>query len=297
VGRLAVPQPGAATSLDAQAAEFERRVGLPDEVCREIATAALGLAGARAGDLVVEIGAGTGMIGRWFPEHRVRYVGLDLSRGMLEVFRRRQRAAGDDGPAAGAVPAQAEGAGRAAGAALVQADAGSAWPLAGGAARLVFSSRAIHLLPVEVVVEELFRAGAPDGAACLLGWVERRPESLKARMSREMRRRLRGRGFTPRAAGGQPVLEACRARGAEELPRTAVARWPARHTPRQALDDWRSKLGLGGIVLPPGVQEEVLAELAAWAAEVFGGLDAGAESEECYVLEGVRFTQALQWSS
>lgn len=268
------PPPGTVTPFDAQAAEFERRVGLPEEVCREIAAAALGLAGARAGDLVVEIGAGTGMIGRWFPERGARYVGLDLSRGMLEVFWRRGNAGG----------------GGAAAAALVQADAGFPWPLGGGAARVVFSSRAIHLLPVQVVVEELFRVGAPDGAACLLGWVERRPESLKARMSREMRRRLRGRGFTPRAAGGQPVLDACRARGAEEVPRTAVARWPARHTPRQTLDDWGSKLGLGGIVLPPGVQEEVLEELAGWAAEIFGGLDAAAESEECYVLEGMRWT-------
>ena len=266
--------PGSATSFDAQAAEFERRVGLPEAACRAAAASALELGGVRPRELLVEIGAGTGLIGRRFLEYPVRYLGVDLSRGMLEVFRRRAAPLGAGAPSR---------------AALVQADAGSPWPLPDGAARAVFSSRAIHLLPPEAVAEEVFRVGAADGAACVLGWVERRPESVKARMSREMQRRVRARGFHPRAAGGRGVIEACRRRGAEELPRTVAARWPARHTPRQALDDWRSKEGLGGTVLPPGVQEEVLNELEAWAAEVFGGLDAAMETEESYVLEGVRW--------
>lgn len=275
--RTTPPPPGSATPFDAQAGDFERRVGLPAEDCRAIAAAVLELAGAGAGDLLVEVGAGTGMIGRWFLDHPVRYLGLDLSRGMLEVFRRRFRS-------------DAPGARRAAAAGLVQADGARPWPLADGAARAVFSSRAIHLLPLEPVVEELCRVTATGGAACVLGWVERRPESVKTRLSREMQRRLRSRGFAPHAAGGRRLVEACCRRGADELPKTAVARWPALHTPRQALDDWRSKVGLGGIVLPAGVQEEVLGELEAWAAEVFGGLDAAVESEESYVLEGVRWT-------
>ncbi|HYL06195.1 MAG TPA: hypothetical protein VE075_09145, partial [Thermoanaerobaculia bacterium] len=73
-----------------------------------------------------------------------------------------------------------------------------------------------------------------------------------------------------------------------ELPRTTVARWPARHTPRQSLDSWRSKPGLAGVVLPPGLQESVLEELETWAARTFGGLDAAWPAEESYVLEGVR---------
>lgn len=261
------------TPFDGQAAEFDRRVGLPEEHCREIAAAVLSLAGAEAGDRVVEIGAGTGMMGRWFLNHPVRYVGLDLSRGMLDVFRR-----------------------RAPGAPLVQADGARRWPLPDGSVRAVFSSRAIHLLPLKHVVEELFRVGRP-GAACVLGWVEREPESVKARMSREMQRRLRERGFPARTAGSRRVLAACRERsaagtagtaGTADLPKTVVARWPVRHTARQSLDDWRSKEGLGGIVLPAGVQKEVLNELEAWAVEAFGGLDTALETEDAYVLEGVR---------
>ena len=266
--RPALPEPGSPTPFDGQAPEFDRRVGLPEADCRAIAATVLGLAGACPGDRLVEIGAGTGMIGRWFLEQAVRYVGVDLSRGMLEVFRRRP------------------GAGRAG---LVQADGARTWPLPDGAARAVFSSRAIHLLPLEHVVDELFRVGARDGAACLLGWVERRPESVKARLSREMRRRVEERGFAVRSAGSRRVLDACRRRGAEEMPKTVVVRWPVRHVPRESLANWRAKEGLGGVVLPPGVQDEVLRELEGWAAEVFGDLDAPWESEESYVLEGVRW--------
>jgi SAM-dependent methyltransferase len=258
--------PLAPTPFDPQAAEFDRRVGLPEGVCRDVAAAVVDLAGAGPRDRILEIGAGTGMIGRWFAEQGARYVGLDLSRGMLGVFHHRAPAA-----------------------ALVQADAARPWPFPRGSARAVFSSRAIHLLPLEHVVEELFRVTAPGGA-CVLGWVERRPESVKFRMSREMQRRLRERGFPARTAGSRRVLEACRERGARELPRTVVSRWPVRQAPRRSLADWRGKEGLGGIVLPAGVQEEVLGELEAWASATFGDLDAARETEDAYVLDGVRLT-------
>jgi len=256
--------PGSPTPFDGQAAEFDRRVGLPEADCRAIAQAVLALAGARSGDRVLDVGAGTGMIGRWFP-HRC-YVGMDLSRGMLEVFRQRAPAAP-----------------------LVQADGAQPWPLPDGSVRAIFSSRAIHLLPRGHVVREVLRV-APGGSL-VIGRVERRPESVKARLSREMRRRLRDLGFSPRDAGSRRLLEALREEGAVDLDRTEVVRWPARQTPREALDQWRGKQGLGGIVLPPGVQDEVLRGLEAWAVETFGGLDTSSDTEESYVLEGVSLSR------
>jgi ubiquinone/menaquinone biosynthesis C-methylase UbiE len=254
--------------FDAQAAEFDGRVGLPESDCRAIAAAALRLAEVQPGDRVLETGAGTGLMGRWFLDHPVRYVGLDLSRGMLEGFRRRPGAAG---------------------AHLVQANGARSWPLHGSSVRMVFSSRAIHLLPLELAVSEILRVTGEDGA-CVLGRVERWPESVKQRMSHEVRRRLRDRGFTARSGGNRRFLLALQDHGAEALGKTVVARWPARHTPRQSLASWRSKIGLGGIVLPPGMQEEMLAGLETWAAETFGGLDTAEETEETYVLEGVRLS-------
>jgi hypothetical protein len=190
---------------------------------------------------------------------------------MLEVFRRRP-----GGERAG----------------LVQADASRSWPLPAGAARAVFSSRAIHLLPLKTVVDEVVRVGAAGGTL-VLGWVERRPDSVKTRLSRRMRQLVRERGFTARTSGGGVLFDALRRRGARELPRKAIVRWPVRHSPREALARWRGKVGLGGVVLPPGVQDEVLDELEAWAVQVFGDLDATQESEESYVLEGARLSARM----
>ena len=258
------------TPFDGQAADFDRRVGLTEDVCRAAAAAIVARGEGGWGDRVVEIGAGTGQIGRWLLAQPVRYTALDLSRGMLEVFRRRL----DGEPAP-----------------LVQADAARAWwPLAGRSVRAVFSSRAIHLLPLETVVSEMQRIAAPGGAACLLGWVVRRPDSVKHRMSREMQRRLRERGFPARTSGSRRFIEACVARGAEPLERVEVARWPALHSPRNSVERWRAKEGLGGIVLPPGVQDEVLDELMGWARDTFGDPDRTWETEETYVIEGVRWT-------
>jgi SAM-dependent methyltransferase len=246
-------------------------VGLPEEDCRAIAAAVLDLAEVRPGGRVIEIGAGTGLIGCCLVDHPVRYLGLDLSRGMLEVFRRRP-----GGERAG----------------LVQADAARSWPLPAGAAQAIFSSRTIHLLPLKTVVDEVVRVGAAGGAL-VLGRVERRPESVRTRMSRRMRQLMNERGFAARPSGGGVLLDALRRHGARELPRRAVVRWPVRHSPREALAHWRGKAGLGGVVLPPGMQGEVLDELEAWAVRVFGDLDAQQESEEAYVLEGVRLSAGM----
>ncbi|HSU82777.1 MAG TPA: hypothetical protein VLR69_10180, partial [Thermoanaerobaculia bacterium] len=101
------------------------------------------------------------------------------------------------------------------------------------------------------------------------------------------------RGFAARTSGGGVLFDALRRHGARELPRKAVVRWPVRHSPREALARWRGKVGLGGVVLPPGVQDEVLDELEAWAVQVLGDLDARQESEEAYVLEGVRLSALM----
>ncbi|MBV9210059.1 MAG: hypothetical protein JOZ52_05490, partial [Acidobacteria bacterium] len=106
--------------FDPQAAAFERRTGFPAELCREIARAVIEIGAAREGDLLVELGAGTGQIGQWFDE-TIRYVGLDLSAGMLSEFLK--HLGGDVGRRA-----------------IVRADANATWPLMSGAARVFFSS-------------------------------------------------------------------------------------------------------------------------------------------------------------
>src|SRR5437588_8408007 len=155
--------------FDGQAAAFEQRAGLPTDVCRRIVRKVLEIAEVGPGNLIIEIGPGTGQIGQWFSEP-VRYLGLDLSAGMLEEFAHRLT-------------------GHLGNRALVQADANASWPVANRAARAIFGSRALHLLNYEHVAAEALRVASPAGATLIIGRIERHPDSIRARMAREMNER------------------------------------------------------------------------------------------------------------
>lgn len=270
-GRLPAQSVNASPELfDGQAARFDQRAGLPREACREIANRALEIACAEPGDLVVEIGPGTGQIGQWYDD-AVRYIGVDLSAGMLKEFADRM---GD----------------RLGNRALIRADANTIWPVANGSARLIFGSRALHLLNPEHVAAETWRVASQGGATLLIGRIERSRDSVRSLMAREMNERLRRRGFEGRRGEQRDrrLIEACCRRGARALPVEPVASWQILSSPRRSLDSWRSIEQLGGIQVPATIRDEVLAELEAWASDMFGGLDEPIASEETYVLKGVR---------
>ncbi|HKS28353.1 MAG TPA: class I SAM-dependent methyltransferase [Pyrinomonadaceae bacterium] len=264
------------SSFDYQAHNFERRAGLPEELAPLIARAVMKIGEARAGDLVVELGPGTGQIGRWFGAH-LRYVGIDLSIGMLREFRAHLN-------------------GEVEGMALIQADAQSTWPLAAGTARVVFSSRAAHLLQEEHVARELLRVSNADGATFIIGRVRRERESVRARMAREMNRLMRLRGFEGRGGEGRnrELLDASARLGARALEPVEVASWTVRASPQGSLDSWRSIASLGGVDVPARVREEILAELEGWAALAFGSLDRESESLETYTLYPVKLSSELR---
>lgn len=256
--------------FDGQAGFFDRRTGLPDDCCRAVAKKILEIGEARADSLVVEVGCGTGQIGQWV-KAQARYVGFDLSLGMLREFQRRL------GARQGRLP-------------LVQADANATWPFAAGAAGVIFSSRTVHLLEREHVAAEVFRLASPGGATLILGRVERTPGSVKERMAQEMNERLRRRGLKGRRGErrSRNLFESCERRGGEILEPVPAAAWKVSASPRQSLDSWRSLAGLGGIPLSAETRAEVLEELEVWAAEAFGGLDRVFEFEETYVLSPLR---------
>jgi ubiquinone/menaquinone biosynthesis C-methylase UbiE len=254
--------------FDGQAGRFERRAGLPETCCQAIAKNVIEIGEARSGDLIVEIGSGTGQIGQWF-EAPLRYAGLDLSAGMLKESGSRLHTDLS---------------------VLIQADANASWPVADRAARVIFSSRAVHLLQQEHVAHEVFRVASAGGAALILGRVERKPESVRARMAKEMNERLRQHGFAGRRGERQnrKLFEMCCDRGAVALEPVAVAQWRVSASPRQSLDSWQGLDGLGGIPVPAPTRAEILQELEGWAEEEFGGLDREFESEETYVLKSLR---------
>ena len=123
-------------------------------------------------------------------------------------------------------------------------------------------------------------------------WValQREKQSLRARLRQEMRDRLRQLGYASQEGQQKEreILDACVRRGAAPLERRVVATWPVQHSAAQMLASWREKSGLAGLELAAEVKETVLSQLAVWAKDAFGSLEAVQSAEEKYVLEGVR---------
>jgi ubiquinone/menaquinone biosynthesis C-methylase UbiE len=260
-----------AAPFDLQADTYDQRVGLPDQDCHAIVRAVLALAQMQPHDCLLEIGAGTGMIGTWFARLPLRYVGLDLSRGMLAVFRQRLS------PHSG-TPL------------LVQADGNVAWPLADATVRAIFSSRALHLLDLAHVIRESLRVARPDGTVVILGRVQRQDDNVAAVMQREMQRLLRQHGLQSRGGGPhqRQLLAAYGQHGGTVLEPVVAAQWAVTRTPWQSIADWQTKPGLGGIDPPPDVKRAILHDLCRWATVTFGDMQREVVSEEAYVLQGVR---------
>lgn len=257
--------------FDTQADTYDRRVGWPEQDCQAIGRAVLALAQAQPGDLILEMGAGTGMLGTWLALPSLHYTGLDLSRGMLAAFQRRL-SAHSSRPL------------------LLQADGNAPWPLADASVRVIFSSRALHLLDLAHVVRESWRVARPDGAVVVMGRMQRQEDSVAAMMQRAMQRLLRQYGF-PGRRGGQhqrQLMAAYCHRGATALKPVAAARRIVTRTPWQSIEAWHTKPGLGGIDPPPDVKHAILLDLCSWATATFGDLRQAVTSEETYVLQGVR---------
>ena len=201
----------------------------------------------------------------------LRYIGLDISRPMLREFRRRSEADRVEPT-------------------LIEADGNRSWPVADAVAHIVFSSRALHLLDHDHVVGELFRVASARDAVLLTGRVRRAEDSVRERMRREMRRLLSSHGVEgrDRRAGRRAVFDLCRARGAEELRPRVAASWTVARAPGQSIEAWQGKEGLAGIEVPARIKQEVLHTLSAWARKHEEDLRTPVETEESYLLEGMR---------
>jgi SAM-dependent methyltransferase len=260
--------------FDGQAEQFDDSAGLKPEVGRKIAQAVLELGGCSDGDLVLDLGAGTGAIGLHFAGLPTRYIGLDLSRPMLQIFRRKLAD----------LPGNML---------LVQADSNRAWPIRDGACAVVFASRVAHHLWLEHFVREVFRVCRPGGCL-LLGQVRRDSDSLPSRLQRYKRALLREYGLDQGAAGqaNREVADVCCLRGATVLPPATVAQWKRTTSAGRLIAAWEMKPQLNSMmsstVLHGEQKAAIIDRLIAWTRRELGSLDQSEEFSEAYRVQAVR---------
>ena len=264
---------GPASTFDRQALRYDARAGLPTTVSAAVAQAIVARAGAGADDLVLELGAGTGEIGAYLARLPIRYLGLDSSPAMLDMFRAK---------AAGISPS------------LVVADADGAWPLPDGCATVIFASRVVHLLQPDHVVRETVRVGRPPGLL-ILGRVERDRDSIAERLRRKRLELLAAAGISARQgeAGTRRVIAGVVARGGESLGRQIVAEWIGETTPAEVLAAWESLGRMGSVAVDAGTRQTVLDALRDWARIEFGDLDRARASRARYTIDLVRVPRRL----
>ena len=250
-----IPTPA---SFDGRADDFDRRSAPPADAAVDIAKAVDEAAREAGSGLLLDLGAGTGVLGaplaRRCAGRGAGYVGVDLSLGMLAVFRSRW-------------PADDSGL-------LVRADASRTWPLADASAGAVFAARAAHLFAADAFLGEVRRV-LSSGGVLILGAIRRDRHAPRAVLRRKLHELLTARGIEPRSAR--------RRHGelANTDPETAAS-WTVRESLAEALGAWSRPGHLAGRDVPASVRREVLEELNSWALDRWtaGRYDAGHASEK-----------------
>lgn len=262
-----------ARRFDAHALDFDGRAGVLPGAAAEVAIAVLGSGRpTTGGEVVLEIGAGTGEVGQHLARLAESYIGLDLSAPMLAIFRSK-------------LTVSASGRTRSL---LARADGDRPWPLRSSSVNVVFASRVAHLLVRDHIVGETRRVCRPGGRF-LIGRVDRTGVKQTLRHQREAM--LADRRVTAQRSGGrrtQDILNALVTEGGVAEPTRTVATWQTSVTPEQVIAAWETMPTMAGVALEPSTKAEVLSQLRAWARGRFGALDRPQSGIERYTLEGVR---------
>lgn len=264
-------QPTPSVSFDEQATTYEARAGIPLDIGR--AVAAHLTEGLPPFAAVIDVGAGTGTIGRHLVSADLRYFGLDVSRPMLAEFSRNLPILLADA----AAPV------------LLPADADLPWPLPDHFANLILFSRSLHLLKSERIFDEVLRIAAP-GCRVLVGKVRRAQGCPREQLKRRMQELLRNRNLPGKSGEGakRVFLEALAHRGARPVSAWASVTWSTNEAPNDALRSWRGKSGLGGRVIADEIKHKLLDELEGWAQARFGDLTTQQQVLQHYEIEGVQ---------
>jgi ubiquinone/menaquinone biosynthesis C-methylase UbiE len=238
-----------ASPFDTTASSFERHRGLPHGVPEAIRSAIWAAANLPAVARVLDIGAGTGRIGKAFIAAGDFYVGVDTSLAMLQEFRAASESV-----------------------LLAQAD-GQQLPFCDGAFDIVLLMQVLSGVgDWQSVLTEALRVLRPGGSLTVGHTVS--PDSgIDARLKRQLAAIL----DEMQVIWHRPQESRRRALGwlessANRYVHCAAASWNVNCTPGEFLQ--RRSTGARFAALPITVQEQALEKLRTWAERTFGSLDA-----------------------
>jgi ubiquinone/menaquinone biosynthesis C-methylase UbiE len=242
-----VPRRAPSSVYDPIAPEFDRRRALPDGVPEAIRDAVL-RTGLPPRPRLLDLGAGSGRIGRAFVQAGDDYTAVDRSFVMLRTF-------------AGRLPA----------ARLAQAD-GACLPFDDAAFDAVLLVQVLSGVPGWChFLTETLRVLRPSGTL-IAGCVVAPDAGIDARMKTRLAEILAGMDIHPYRDKPRDDAMAWLARSLPAPIVLTAAAWLAERTPRGFLE--RHSRGARFSLLPEPVKQEALRRLAAWAAEQCGDLDA-----------------------
>jgi len=246
-----------ASPFDAGAPQFDRHRALPEGVPQAIRAAVLAATGVPSPRLL-DLGAGTGRIGRPFVAAGDDYVGVDSSLGMLREF-----------AASAAHPP------------LAQAD-GECLPFGDTTFDAVLMVQVFGgMRGWRRVLAETRRVLRPHGAL-LIGRVVAPADGLDARLKQRLAELLAERRVAIERRNVRDDVERSLA-GVATCRAVTAATWSAERTARRYLD--RQRTGARFATLPAAAAEDALAALAAWATSTFGGLDAAVRETHAFELQ------------
>lgn len=253
--------------FDTSAPTFDRHRGLPHGVADAIRSAIRMSIKLAPRPRVLDLGAGTGRIGKAFVAAGDAYVGVDLSMGMLREF------VAQTGAMDGRVRC------------LVQADA----------EQLPFRDAAFDVVLLIQVLSGARRwRGLLDetrrvlkaGGKLVVGGVVAPPAGIDAQLKNRLATILKEVGLQHLGKSRDEALAWLRSvtRGTATV---VAASWNANRTPREFIT--RHRTGARFAALPASLQEQALHELSAWAEARFGSLDASFPESYAFELHTFEF--------
>ncbi len=251
-------------SFDLAAPVFERYRRLPEGVPEAIRYAILSLIPRGREPRILDIGAGTGRIGRAFVNAGDKYVGLDLSLGMLREFGARHGL-------------------------LLQADA-EFLPFADCTFGAVLLIQVVSGAREWASILGEARRVLADGAPLILGHTASANDGLDVQLKEHLHATLRMLGV----ASGEIIQNRQRAleflvSASRSVEHVIVQSWTAARTPREFLE--RHRAGARFSALPETIRHIALEELRVWAEIRFGSLDRVFPEKHTFQLHAFTFSR------